>query len=65
MTDSQEPKKNLSFKQKLVEGWGEFRHQATLWVEDIVGNKKKLIPIVIVTIIGVFGFVRGLIRMLF
>ncbi|WP_028775996.1 hypothetical protein [Shimazuella kribbensis] len=65
MTEYQDPKKNLSFKQKLVEGLEEFKHQATLWFEDIKGNKKKLIPIIVVTIIGIFGFIRGLILMVF
>lgn len=65
MDDSQKPKKNLSFKEKLAEGWKVFKDQATAWLDDIISNKKKLVPVLIVTIIGIFAFIRGLIKILF
>lgn len=65
MDDSQKPKKNLSFKEKFAEGWKVFKDQATAWLDDIIGNKKKLVPVLIVTIIGIFAFIRGLIKILF
>lgn len=63
--EPQEPKKQPTFKETAAEGWEEFKHQAALWVEDIVSNKKKLLPILIVTLIGIFAFIRGLIKILF
>lgn len=64
--DNQEKNNNRRlFKEKVLEGWEEFRYQATLWVEDIISNKKKLIPIVIVLFIGIFAFIRGVYLSLF
>jgi hypothetical protein len=63
--EPQEPKKHDTIKEKAAEGWEEFKNQATLWVEDIISNKKKLVPILIVTIIGIFAFIRGLIKIWF
>lgn len=65
MDDFQKPKKNLSLKEKLAEGWKVFKDQATDWLDDLISNKKKLVPVLIVTIIGIFAFIRGLIKMLF
>jgi hypothetical protein len=65
MDDSQKPKKNLSLKEKIAEGWKAFKDQAAFWLEDIISNKKKLVPMLIVTIIGIFAFIRGVIKMLF
>lgn len=62
--EPQEPK-NQTLKEKFAEGWEEFRRLAGLWVEDIVTNRKKLIPILIVMIIGVLAFIRGLIKFWF
>jgi hypothetical protein len=68
MSHNDNQKKNNNrrlFKEKVLEGWHEFVYQATLWVEDIISNKKKLIPIVIVLFIGIFAFIRGVYLHLF
>ncbi len=55
-----EPQKNDKLKEKAAEGWEEFKNQAALWVQDIMSDRRKWLPILIVTIIGAFAFIRGL-----
>jgi hypothetical protein len=61
----QEKKAHRTLREKAGEGWEEFRHQASIWVNDIISNRKKLVPMLIVVIIGAFAFIRGLIKLWF
>lgn len=63
--ENQKKKTYRSFREKVDEGWEEFRNHAAFWVNDIISNRKKLFPIVIVFIIGIIAFIRGLIKALF
>jgi hypothetical protein len=62
---NQEKRKGRPFKEKANEGWQVFKGLANEWFQDIVSNKKKLIPAAVILFIALFGFLRGVYKALF
>ncbi|MCH5585095.1 hypothetical protein MK805_08940 [Shimazuella sp. AN120528] len=65
MMDSQEPKKNRSFKEKAADGWILLKQLTKEWAIEVYANKKRFVIIAVALIFCIVAFIRGLVLMLF